>query len=56
MTLRWAVLSAFAMGPYFLVRILVRNEEMLFKALHIMLWVGAAEAAYGAICFCQIIF
>jgi len=51
MTLRWAALSAFAMGPYFLVRILVRSEEMLFKALDIMLWVGAAEAAYGVICF-----
>jgi hypothetical protein len=51
MTLRWAALSALAMSPYFLMRILVRNKETLFKALHIMLWVGAAEAAYGLICF-----
>ena len=51
MTLRWAALSALAMSPYFLMRILVRNKETLFKALHITLWVGAAEAAYGLICF-----
>ncbi|MGC2183025.1 MAG: O-antigen ligase family protein, partial [Terriglobales bacterium] len=51
MTLRWAALSALAMSPYFLMRILVRNKKTLFKALHIMLWVGAAEAAYGLICF-----
>jgi hypothetical protein len=51
MTLRWAALSALAMGPYFLMRMLVRDKETLFKALHFVLWVGATEAAYGVICF-----
>src|SRR5260370_18786392 len=47
MTLRWAALSALAMVPYFLMRILVRNEGTLYKALRVMLWVGLAEAVYG---------
>jgi hypothetical protein len=51
MTLRWAALSALAMVPYFLMRILVRNEGTLYKALHVMLWVGLAEAVYGILSF-----
>ncbi len=51
MTLRWAALSALAMIPYFLMRILVRNEGTLYKALHVMLWAGLAEAVYGILTF-----
>jgi O-antigen ligase len=51
MTLRWAALAALAMVPYFLMRILVRTEGTLYKALHVMLCVGLAEAVYGIICF-----
>ena len=51
MTLRWAALNAIAISPYFLLRILVRDEPTLFKTLRVLLWVGAAESAYGIVCF-----
>ena len=51
LTLRWAVLNAIVIGPYFLIRLLVTDEEKLHRAFHILLGVGAAEAAYGIFCF-----
>jgi hypothetical protein len=51
MTMRWAALNALAVSPYFLVRALVRNERVLYKAFLIMLWVGAAESVYGILAF-----
>jgi O-antigen ligase len=51
MTIRWAALNAFAVLPYFVVRILVKNESTLYKTFLILLGVGAAESAYGVIVF-----
>jgi hypothetical protein len=51
MTLRWAAMNAIAIAPYFLLRFLVRTEHTLYKAARILLWVGAAESAYGILCF-----
>jgi O-antigen ligase len=51
MTIRWAALNALAVLPYFLARILVRSEKTLYRAFLILLWVGAAESAYGIIVF-----
>ena len=51
LTLRWATLSAVAIVPYFLVRLLIRNERTLYRVLHVLLWVGAAEAVYGIASF-----
>jgi hypothetical protein len=39
------------MVPYFLMRILVRNEGSLYKAHHVVLWVDLAEAVYGILSF-----
>ena len=51
MTLRWATLNAVAITPYFLLRILIRDEATLSHIVQILLWVGALEAAYGIGCF-----
>jgi len=51
MTIRWAALNALAVLPYFLARILVRSEKTLYRTFLILLWVGAAESAYGIIVF-----
>src|SRR5207302_1641694 len=51
MTLRWAALNAIVVSPYFLFRLLVKDEARLNKAVHTVLWVGAAESAYGIVCF-----
>jgi O-Antigen ligase len=51
LTLRWATLNAIAVSPYFLIRILIRNESGLYRAFHLLLWVGAIESAYGILCF-----
>jgi O-antigen ligase len=51
MTLRWATLNAIVVVPYFLMRLLIKSEGVLYKALHVLLWVGAAEAVYGIVCF-----
>jgi O-antigen ligase len=50
-TLRWALLNAVVISPYFLLRLLIRNARQLYKSAQMLLWVGAAEAAYGVICF-----
>jgi O-antigen ligase len=51
MTLRWACLNAIVICPYFLIRMLVRDANSLFRALQILLGIGAGEAVYGIICF-----
>jgi O-antigen ligase len=51
MTLRWAAMNAIIMLPYFLLRLLIKNESAFLKAFDILLWVGAAEASYGIFCF-----
>lgn len=51
MTVRWAVLNALAVSPYFLLRMLVKNDRSLYKMFLIMLGVGAAESAYGIMDF-----
>jgi len=51
LTLRWALLSALGVSPYFLVRWLVVEEETLISVFRILLVVGIVEAAYGTLCF-----
>jgi len=51
MTLRWATLNAVAIAPYFLLRILIRDEVTLSHIVQILLCVGALEAVYGIGCF-----
>jgi O-antigen ligase len=51
MTLRWAIMNAIVIAPYFLLRLLIKSEDFFHKAFDIMLWIGAAESAYGIFCF-----
>jgi oligosaccharide repeat unit polymerase len=51
LTLRWAALNAMVISPYFLLRLLITDESRLQRAFDILLWVGAAESAYGILCF-----
>jgi O-antigen ligase len=51
LTLRWALLSAFALSPYFIVRWLVVEEKTLRSVFRMLLIVGVAEAMYGTLCF-----
>jgi oligosaccharide repeat unit polymerase len=51
LTLRWAALNAMVISPYFLLRLLITNERRLQRAFDILLWIGAAESAYGILCF-----
>jgi O-antigen ligase len=51
LTLRWATLNAIVTSPYFLLRLLIKNESSLHRAFHVVLWVGLAEAFYGILCF-----
>ena len=51
LTLRWALLSAFGVTPYFLVRWLVVEEETLVSVFRMLLVVGIVEAAYGTLSF-----
>jgi O-antigen ligase len=51
MTLRWAVMNAIVIAPYFLFRLLVQSERVFQKMFDVMLWVGAAESGYGIFCF-----
>ncbi|MGD0179485.1 MAG: O-antigen ligase family protein [Terriglobales bacterium] len=46
-TLVWATLNALVVTPYFLVRVLVRNDRQVWLALKGLLCVGALEAIYG---------
>jgi O-antigen ligase len=50
-TLRWALLNNLAVLPYFLIRLLVTDLEMLRKVFKILLAVGIAESAYGILCY-----
>jgi O-antigen ligase len=49
MTLRWATLNALVVTPYFLARVLVRNDRHVWLALRALLCVGAGEALYGTL-------
>lgn len=49
MTLRWATLNALVVTPYFLIRLLVRNDQRVWLALQGLLCVGVAEAVYGTL-------
>ena len=49
MTLRWATLNALVVTPYFLARVLVRNDRHVWLALRALLCVGAGEAVYGTL-------
>jgi hypothetical protein len=51
LTMRWATLNAIAVSPYFLIRWLIRTEDVLYRAFQLLLWVGAIESAYGIFCF-----
>ncbi len=51
LTLRWAALNAIVISPYFLLRFLVTDQRKLQRAFDILLWIGAAESAYGILCF-----
>lgn len=51
LTLRWALLSALGVTPYFLVRWLVVKEEALVSVFRMLLVVGIVEAAYGTLSF-----
>ncbi len=51
MTLRWAAMNAIVIIPYFLLRLLVKNEGIFFKSFQLLLWVGAGVAAYAIVCF-----
>jgi O-antigen ligase len=50
-TLRWALQNNLAVLPYFLVRILVPDLEVLKKAFAILLTVGVVESTYGIFCY-----
>jgi O-antigen ligase len=51
MTLRWATLNALVVTPYFLIRVIIRNERQVWLALQGLLWVGVVEAVYGTLAF-----
>ena len=51
LTLRWAMMNAIVIAPYFLIRLLIKSEDVFHKAFDIMLWIGIVESAYGIICF-----
>jgi O-antigen ligase len=51
LTLRWAILNALVVSPYFLISWMVTDEGKLRRAFHFLLWVGAAESAFGIACF-----
>jgi O-Antigen ligase len=50
-TLRWSLLLTLATFPFFLVLQMVDTREKLEKAMAILLFVGAAEALLGILCF-----
>ena len=49
MTLRWATLNALVIIPYFLVRVLIRNDRQVWLGLQALLCVGLAESIYGTV-------
>ncbi len=49
-TQRWALQNSLAVIPYFLVRYLMPNLDILRKAFRILLAVGVAESLYGIFC------
>jgi O-antigen ligase len=51
LTLRWALLVAVVLSPYFIVRWLIVREETLVTVFRMVLVAGVAEAIYGILCF-----
>lgn len=51
LTLRWALLNNLAVLPYFLIRLLVRNERALRWTFNAFLATGIGECAYAVACF-----
>jgi O-Antigen ligase len=48
-TLRWAVLQALVMAPYFLIRVIAKEKQTLWKVWRFLLLVGSLESLYGCI-------
>jgi len=56
-SLRWVLLLALAMSPFFLLWQVVRTKEQLDKLMLLWLWVGTCEAIFGIFCFfCHLAF
>ncbi|HEV7220447.1 MAG TPA: O-antigen ligase family protein [Terriglobales bacterium] len=51
MTLRWAVLNAIVIAPFFLLRFLLTDIKKTYRAMEVLLWCGAAESVIGIVCF-----
>lgn len=51
MTLRWAVLNAIVITPFFLLRFLLTDMKKACQAIEMLLWCGAAESVIGIVCF-----
>jgi hypothetical protein len=50
-TLRWALLQTLAASPFFIVRQLVTTEKQFEQVMVWWLWIGAAEASFGILCY-----
>jgi len=50
-TLRWALQSFLAIIPYFILRVLVRDETTLRNTFYILLAVGTVESLYGIVSY-----
>jgi O-antigen ligase len=50
-TLRWALQNNLAVLPYFLIRMLVPDLEVLKSAFKILLSIGVVESIYGIVCY-----
>jgi O-antigen ligase len=50
-TIKWAMQQALVILPYFLLRVLADDRARFKQAVRIMLFIGAAAAAYAILCF-----
>lgn len=51
LTIRWALLNALVMVPYFIIRWLTITDKSLVLVFRMLLIVGVGEAIYGIVCF-----
>jgi O-antigen ligase len=51
MTLRWALMNAIVIAPFFLLRFMLTDMRKASQAVEMLLWVGAGESVIGLICF-----
>ncbi|MGC2849907.1 MAG: O-antigen ligase family protein [Candidatus Acidiferrum sp.] len=51
LTLRWALLTNFAVLPYFLIQVFIADHRMLSWTFRAFLSVGVIECAYAVVCF-----